>query len=199
VEPEESFGADISLDFKEIAWDERLDEDCHAGPKFVKEYQTSEDVNKSAEVVDVDSFDLIQEVIDTRGVSLGVDMLEPQNLAVGDVSGFDRFYIGGRMYSGEDSEALKNLRSEGRFGIVNAHTYLTTDAELALAHVYSSEEVYVLEVESGIFQEQDLFLDLEAAAFESERGRTFLTYGGIPGQYVSEVKYFQGDRTKSND
>lgn len=149
-------------------------------------------VDGEAEIWEEDAVPLLEGLLEVNDQPLGLDNLEASDLALENQLDVERLYTAGVIGPSDDYKALIKLDETGLYGLRTEPTYFTPDAEFALAHASYGDEMFLLQIDAeGIIENQDVFLDPESAAYVHEQGRAFLTYGGIPGQFVEEINYFE--------
>ena len=99
----------------------------------------------------------------------------------------EHLYIGG----GKNTEAFGNIQ-KGFYGDENENpTYFTNDFELAMSHMHDgngADKPVLIEISSKKLTElRTIFQDPESLYIESEKGKTFIAFHGIPVNSIERI------------
>jgi hypothetical protein len=105
-----------------------------------------------------------------------------------ELEGVDKVYIGG----GVATPAFRSLEENGVYGDVGDNpTYVATDYETAMSHMNDEEgedKAILVEISLAKLREsRRLLRDPESLYIESESGKTFIAFHGIPAEAIERV------------
>jgi hypothetical protein len=96
----------------------------------------------------------------------------------------EKVYIGG----GVNTEAFKNMTKEGVYGDSrNIPTYFTTDYTLACSHIQDTQSALIEIDLKKLLELRKTYRDPESLSIESESGKTFILFNGIPVNAIQKI------------
>lgn len=182
----QDYGLDPNKDYEEIV---RLSKDPNVS-KSINEKLT-QDSSKSYEVIGqyAAPSNIPGQVLtdfDDRFFSR-FDYLENSGQEVvgeDELGSVDRFYIGG----GLTTTAFANMEKSGVYGDMgDSPTYFSTDHELAMTHMEDDHPVLIEISAAKLQQYRTIFRDPESLYVDSESGKTFIDFHGIPAEAVIRI------------
>lgn len=101
-----------------------------------------------------------------------------------ELSNVQKFYIGGSL----DTSAANNMLQNHSYGDLDKNpTYFTTDYELAMSHLPDNKPILIEISSSKLLSLRKIFRDPESLYIESESGKTFMSFHGVPNEAIEKI------------